>query len=141
MIDYLNENLIESDEVQFFNFNKWLLKVSYYNIIDVTRLNLTDVAKSNNGEEYVLFRYWFFNHKFKFQNFVFNGCHDLMMLYVNFSDIAIITVKGVDYCIIQALANLKQFIYWKVMCLMIVDIYKKCISKRSILKIESTTII
>ena len=36
----------------------------------------------------------------------------MIMLCLNISDIAIITVKGVDYfCIISALANVKQFIY------------------------------
>ena len=33
------------------------------------------------------------NHGFKFQGSVCNGCHDLTMLNVNISDIAIITVK------------------------------------------------
>ena len=45
--------------------------------------------------------YWFFNHGLKFQDSVCNVCHDLTMLSVNISDIAIITVKNVDYyCII-----------------------------------------
>ena len=41
--------------------------------------------------------YWFFNHGFKFQNSICNGCHDLAMLSVNISDIAIVTVKNVVY--------------------------------------------
>ena len=46
--------------------------------------------------------YCFFNHGFKFQDSVCNGCHDLTMLSVNINDIAIITVKNVDYrCIIH----------------------------------------
>ena len=44
--------------------------------------------------------YWFFNHGFKFQDPVGNGCHDLTMLSVNICDIAIITVKNVGYCCI-----------------------------------------
>ena len=36
--------------------------------------------------------YWFFNHEFKFQDSVCNGCHD-----VNISDIATFTIKNVDY--------------------------------------------
>ena len=40
----------------------------------------------------------FFHHGFKFQNSVCNGCHDLTKLYLNISNIAIITVRGVDYC-------------------------------------------
>ena len=36
--------------------------------------------------------------RFKYQDSVFNGCHDLTMLCVNISDIAVITVKGAHYC-------------------------------------------
>ena len=42
----------------------------------------------------------FFNHKFEFQDSLCNGCHDLTMLFLIVSDIAIITIKGVDYCCI-----------------------------------------
>ena len=46
--------------------------------------------------------YWFFNHGYKFQDSVCNGCHDLKMLNVNTSDIAIITYIYIDYyCIIH----------------------------------------
>ena len=41
--------------------------------------------------------YWFFNHGFKFQDYVCNGCHDLTMVCLNLSDITIITVKNIDY--------------------------------------------
>ena len=45
--------------------------------------------------------YCFFNHGFKFQDSVCNGCHDLMMLCLNISCIAIVIVKDVNYhCII-----------------------------------------
>ena len=45
--------------------------------------------------------YWFFNHGFKFQDYVCNGCHDLTILSLSISDIAIITVKNIDcYCIV-----------------------------------------
>ena len=50
--------------------------------------------------------YCLFNHGFKFQDYVCNGCHDLTMLSVNISDIAIITVKNVDYrCIIYNISK------------------------------------
>ena len=54
--------------------------------------------------------YLFFNRGFNFQDSVCNGCHDLMMLSLNISDIAIIAVKGVDYHCISTMTNLKQFI-------------------------------
>ena len=41
--------------------------------------------------------YWFFNHGFEFQDSVCNDCHDLTMLSVNIRNIAIITIKNVDY--------------------------------------------
>ena len=40
---------------------------------------------------------WSFNHGFKFQDYVCNGSHNLTMLNVNISHIAIITVKNVYY--------------------------------------------
>ena len=71
------------------------------------RINLSeeiDFTKSNNSKECIVCHYWFFNHGFKFQNSVCNGCHDLTMLYLNLDDIAITTVKGVGYsCIIHAM--------------------------------------
>ena len=67
-----------------------------------------DLAKSNNRKECMICHYWFFNHGFKFQDFVGNGCHDLSMLTVNISDIAITTVKNVDYrCIIHNISKSK----------------------------------
>ena len=76
----------------------------YYDRIDLSEG--TDVAKSNNSKECTVWHYWFFNHGFKFQNSVCNSCHDLTMLCLDISDIAIITVKGVDYgCIIHNISK------------------------------------
>ena len=46
--------------------------------------------------------YWFFNHGFKFEDTVCNGCHNLTMSSVDTSDIAFITmlkafIINVDY--------------------------------------------
>ena len=50
--------------------------------------------------------YWFFNHGFKFQDYVCYGCHDLSMLCLNICNIAIITVKNVDYhCIMYNISK------------------------------------
>ena len=52
--------------------------------------------------------YLFFNHGFKFQDYVCNGCHDLTIVSVNIGDIVIITVKNVDYrCIIHKIRKSK----------------------------------
>ena len=65
-----------------------------------------DLGKSSNTKECMICHYWFFNHGFKFQNYICNDCHDLTMLSVNISDIAIIIVKNVDYrCIIHNISK------------------------------------
>ena len=56
-----------------------------------------EVAKSNDSKECFICHYWFFSDGFKFQDFVCSGCHDLMIMYLNISDTAIIIVKDVDY--------------------------------------------
>ena len=72
----------------------------------------SDLAKSNSSKEFMICHYWFFNHGFKFQDSICNGCHDLTMLSVNIRDLAIITIKNVDYrCIIHNISNLKQLFY------------------------------
>ena len=66
----------------------------------------TDPTKINNSKECMICHYLFFNHGFKFQNSVYNGWHDLLMLSVNISGIAIITIKKVDYhCIIHNISK------------------------------------
>ena len=76
----------------------------YYDRIDISKG--IDIAKSNNNKECMICHYWFSNHGFKFQDYVWNGCHDLTMLSANISDIAIITSKNVDYrCIIQDISK------------------------------------
>ena len=59
-----------------------------------------DPTKSNISKECMICHHWFFNHEFKFQDSVCKGCHDLTMLSVNISDIAIIAIKNVNYCCI-----------------------------------------
>ena len=72
----------------------------YYDRIDISKGN--DLAKSNNSKECMICHCWFFNHGFKFKDYACIGCHDLTMISVNINDIAIITVKNVDYgCIIH----------------------------------------
>ena len=71
----------------------------YYDKIDTS--DGIDPTKSNKSRECMICHYWFFNHRFKFQDHVCNDCHDLTMLCLNISDIAIITVKNVDYCCVM----------------------------------------
>ena len=45
----------------------------------------------------MIYHYCFCNHGFEFQDYVCNGCNDLIMLCLNISNITIITVKNIDY--------------------------------------------
>ena len=68
----------------------------YYDRIDLSEG--IDAAKSSNSKECIVCYYFFFNHEIEFQDSVCNGCHDLMVLCLNISDIAIMAAKDVDYC-------------------------------------------
>ena len=52
-------------------------KMLYYDRVDISKG--TDPAKNSNNKCMVC-HYWFFNHKFEFQNSVCNDFHDLMIL-------------------------------------------------------------
>ena len=76
----------------------------HYNRIDLSEG--IDVAKSNNSKACIVCHYWCFYHGFKFQDSGCNGCHDLSKLCLNLSDIAINTIKNVDYrCIIHNISK------------------------------------
>ena len=67
------------------------------------RIHLSEgiyLAKSNNSKECIIHRYRFFNQGCKFQDSICNGCHNLTMLSINITNVAIVTVKNVDYCCI-----------------------------------------
>ena len=82
----------------------------HYDRIDISEV--IDPTKSNISKECMICYYCFFNHGFKLQDFVSNGCHDLSTVCLYTSDITIITVKNVDYrCIIHGIRKLKQLIY------------------------------
>ena len=52
----------------------------YYDRIDTSEG--TDPTKCNKSRECMICYYWFFNHEFKFQDYICNDCHDLTMLSV-----------------------------------------------------------
>ena len=101
-----------------------------------------DLTKNNNSKECMFCHYWFFNHDFNFQDYVCNGCHDLLMLCVNISDNAIVTVKGADYyCIIHDNSKSGAINLLKNSVLENRGYIQKCISKKSLLKMKSISII
>ena len=61
----------------------------------------TDVDKTNESKEWNVCHYWYFLDKdFKFETYVCNGCHDLLMMSVNLNDIAILHMNSFEYCCI-----------------------------------------
>ena len=77
----------------------------YYDRIDVPEG--IDVNQTSASKECDICHYWYFlNYSFKFQPNVCNRCHDLLMISVNLSDIAILNVQGSDYgCIITSISK------------------------------------
>ena len=81
----------------------------YYDRIDVSEG--IDVNKTSASKEYDICYYWYFlNYSFKFQPNVYNRCHDLLMMSMNLSDIAILNIKGSDYCCIISLISKNEAI-------------------------------
>ena len=78
------------------------IKMLYFDRFDV--LVGIDVNKTSALKECDICLYWYFLNKgFKYQPyepFVYNRCHDLLMMSMNLSDIAILKMKNTDYCCI-----------------------------------------
>ena len=77
----------------------------YFDRIDISEG--TDINKTSASKECDICHYWYFlNYSFKFQPNVCNRCHDLLMMSMNLSDIAILNIKGSDYrCIISLISK------------------------------------
>ena len=55
--------------------------------------------------------YWYFLiYSFKFQPAVCNRCHDLLIISINLSDVAILNTKSSDYCCIISLISKNEAI-------------------------------
>ena len=65
------------------------------------------LMKQSASKESDVWHYWYLlNYSSKFQPNVCNRCHDLLMISVNLSDIAILNVQGSDYgCIITLISK------------------------------------
>ena len=77
----------------------------YYNRIDVSEL--IDIYKTSASKESNICCYWYFLNKgFKFQPYVCNRCHDLLMISMNLSDIYILNNENVHYgCICNGISK------------------------------------
>ena len=71
----------------------------YYDRIDIFKG--IDVNKTSQWKELNICQSLEFLHKrFKFQPYVCSGCHDVLMVSMNLSNIVILNIHGVDYCCI-----------------------------------------
>ena len=77
----------------------------YYDRIDFSEG--IDVNKTSALKECNICHYWsFLNYSFKFQPNICNRCHDLLLMSMALSDIAILNIKGSDCrCIISLISK------------------------------------
>ena len=82
--------------------------IIYFDRIDVSEgiyVNKTSASKDCD-----VCHYWYFlNFNFKFQSNVCNRCHDLLIMSVNLSDIAILNIKGSNFCCIIRLISKRGY--------------------------------
>ena len=69
----------------------------------------TDVNMTSKSKECDICQYWYFLSKgFKFQPNVCNRCHDLLMMSMELSYIAVLNIKSTGYgCIISGISKSK----------------------------------
>ena len=76
--------------------NVCILQMLYFDRIDVSEG--IDINKISASKVCDICHHWYFLNKgFKFQSNVCNRYHDLLMMSVNLSAIAILSIKGADY--------------------------------------------
>ena len=76
------------------------IKMLYYDRIDCSEG--IDINKTSASKEYGICHYqYFLNKGFKFQPYVSNRCHDLLMIFMNLSDFALSKIKNANYCCIS----------------------------------------
>ena len=78
---------------------KWMF-VYYkcYISIELTLLKELMLIKQVHQKRCDMCHYWYFlNYSFMFQLNIWNWCHDLLMMPMNLSDIAILNTEGSDY--------------------------------------------
>ena len=75
----------------------------YFDRIDISE----EIDVNKTSKECDICRYWYFLNKgFNFQPNVCNRCHDLLMMPMNLSSIAVLNIKGSDYrCIISGIGK------------------------------------
>ena len=74
----------------------------------------TDVNKKRISKGYVIYNY-FLDKGIKLKPEMYNGCHNALMMFANFDNMAILSINGVSYrCIINQIIKFKAIIYCKI---------------------------
>ena len=67
-----------------------------YDRIDISEG--VDVNKTSLSKECDICHYWYFKDiGFKYEKYLYNGCHDLMQKAMSFNNVATVYVKGIAY--------------------------------------------
>ena len=71
------------------------------------RTDVCEVIDVNKTSECDICHCWYFLNKgFKFQSYVCNRCHDLLMMSMNLSNLAILKIENADYrCVINEISK------------------------------------
>ena len=57
-----------------------------------------DISKTSASKKCMFCHYWYFKDAgFKFESYVCNKCHDVLMTAYELKNIAILSVRGVDF--------------------------------------------
>ena len=72
------------------------MKILYYDRIDVSEG--IDVNKASESNECKSHDWYFLDKGFMFQSYVCNKYHDLLIMSMNLSNIAILNIKTAHYC-------------------------------------------
>ena len=77
--------------------NVCMLQILFFDSINVSQG--INVSKTSGSKECDIYHYWYFStYSFKLQPSVCNRCHNLLIMTMSLSDIAILNIKGSDYC-------------------------------------------
>ena len=75
-----------------------------YDKTDVSEGN--EVNKTSASKKCGLFHHWSFKIGFKFEDYVCNGCHDLLTMANSLKDVAILSAKGATFrCILMGISK------------------------------------
>ena len=81
------------------NFLKYIFSILYklyYDRIEVSKE--FDINMTSESKKCEICHHWYFlNKRIKFQPNACNGCHDLLIMSLNLSDIAILNINSSDY--------------------------------------------